>query len=64
MIGNDQSQLALVSGRTIRYFKSPDIAKNNGWSLDKLPLFNMRDIVALRILDEIDEVDPDRYGPK
>jgi hypothetical protein len=64
MIGNDQAQLALVSGRTIRYFKSPDIAKNNGWSLDKLPLFNMRDIVALRILDEIDEVDPDRYGPK
>ena len=60
----DRPLLALVTGEGVAVFATYDIARANGWLLEKVMLVSPRDVAGLPRLPVIRAADPARFGPE
>ncbi len=55
-------QLFLVRESQVWLVPSPEIAQQNGWSLENIPLIQERQIQRLPLMGAMDQVDTNRFG--
>ncbi len=57
-------QLALLTDEGAAVFATPNVARANGWSLDRIRVVRRRDVAAMPRFPVIRTVDPARFGPQ
>lgn len=62
--GSDAYKLVVVNEEGVWPFASEEILFANGWPPGEIMTVEPRDILGLPVHDTVNDVDPDRYGPR
>jgi len=62
-VGDQKYNVGLIMGKSIKYFKSPDILVANGWQVNDARIVEIRDVSRLKNAGVINVVEPEKYGP-
>lgn len=57
-------QVFLIRDSQAWLVPAPDIARQNGWTLEDIPLVEERLIQRLPLAGSMDRVDAERFGPR